>query len=217
MSNEKVLDLNFFIDTIKGMAELTEVNRDYWTELDSNIGDGDHGINLSIGFRAVTKYIDETDLTQTDIKTFLKKVGMTLLGKVGGASGPLYGSLFLKMPASLTDETSVSVSEFAQMLIDGIDGIKDRGKAVVGEKTMVDALEPGRKVLDENKENITSEVLDKLIDDMKEGSETTIPLIATKGRAMRLGERAIGHKDPGSESSWMLFNVIKENLLPKLN
>lgn len=217
MANEVTLDLNFFIDVIKDMGKLTEENRNYWTKLDSDIGDGDHGINLSIGFRAVKEYIDETDLSDTDIKDFLKKVGMTLLGKVGGASGPLYGTIFIKMASTLSEETEITSEQLAEMLINGINGVKTRGKAEVGEKTMVDALEPGMKVLEDKKSALTVEDLDELVEKMQEGAESTIPMVAKKGRAMRLGERAVGYKDPGAESSQMLFKVIADHLSKKLN
>lgn len=212
MSNDVTLDLDWFVDVINDMASTTEENRNYWTKLDSNIGDGDHGINLSIGFRAVKEYIDEADLSDTDIKAFLKKVGMTLLGKVGGASGPLYGTLFMKMANSLSDETKVTSEQLAEMLIDGINGIKTRGKAEVGDKTMVDALEAGKNILEAKKANLTVEDLNELTEKMKEGAESTIPMVAKKGRAMRLGERAIGYKDPGAESSQLLFEVIAKHL-----
>jgi len=212
MSNDVTLDLDWFVAVINDMASITEENRNYWTKLDSNIGDGDHGINLSIGFRAVKEYIDEADLSDTDIKAFLKKVGMTLLGKVGGASGPLYGTLFMKMANPLSDETEVTSEQLAEMLIDGINGIKTRGKAEVGDKTMVDALEAGKNILEAKKANLTVEDLDGLVEKMQEGAESTIPMVAKKGRAMRLGERAIGYKDPGAESSRRLFEVIAEHL-----
>jgi len=217
MANEVTLNTRFFIDVIEDMGNLTEENRNYWTKLDSDIGDGDHGINLSIGFRAVKEYINETDLSDIDIKSFLKKVGMTLLGKVGGASGPLYGTIFIKMASTLSDEKEITSEQLAEMLINGINGVKTRGKAEVGDKTMIDALDPGMKVLEERKSALTKEDLNELVEKMREGAESTIPMVAKKGRAMRLGERAVGYKDPGAESSYMLFKVIADHLSKKLN
>ncbi|MDN6127983.1 MAG: dihydroxyacetone kinase subunit L [Tetragenococcus halophilus] len=217
MANEVMLNTNFFVDVIEDMGKLTEENRNYWTKLDSDIGDGDHGINLSIGFRAVKEYIDETDFSDMDIKSFLKKVGMTLLGKVGGASGPLYGTIFIKMASTLSDEKEITCEQLAEMLINGIDGVKTRGKAEVGDKTMVDALEPGMKVLEEKKSTLTVKDLDEFVEKMKKGAESTIPMVAKKGRAMRLGERAVGYKDHGAESSYILFKVIADHLSRKLN
>lgn len=166
MANEVTLNTRFFIDVIEDMGNLTEENRNYWTKLDSDIGDGDHGINLSIGFRAVKEYINETDLSDIDIKSFLKKVGMTLLGKVGGASGPLYGTIFIKMASTLSDEKEITSEQLAEMLINGINGVKTRGKAEVGDKTMIDALDPGMKVLEEKKSALTKEDLNELVEKM---------------------------------------------------
>lgn len=208
-----MLDRDFFKKSIVNMAQLIEKERDHLTELDSDIGDGDHGINMSIGFREVTKKLDEIDTNAEDVHTFLKKVGMSLLGKVGGASGPLYGSLFMKMGTDVAGKNEVTFDEFIGMIENGIIAIETRGKAVVGEKTMVDALRPGIDYLKAQKDDGNEvEVFGKFIDVMKEGSDKTIPLVAKKGRAMRLGERAVGHRDPGSESSWMLMNAFYEEM-----
>ncbi|MEG1502712.1 MAG: dihydroxyacetone kinase subunit DhaL [Enterococcus sp.] len=208
-----VLDKKFFADSLDKMAELTEKNRDYWTKLDSDIGDGDHGINLSIGFRAVKKDLQNNFENSEDISTLLKKSGMVLLSKVGGASGPLYGSFFIKMGKDEKGKDEVSFPEFVSMLKNGVDAIQQRGKAELGDKTMLDALQPGIDYLEEHKNDSDSiAVMEQTISIMKKGADSTIPLVAKKGRAMRLGERAIGHKDPGSESSWMLLNIFLEEM-----
>lgn len=211
--SEMVLDKQFFADSLAKMAELTEKNRDYWTKLDSDIGDGDHGINLSIGFRAVMSNLEENLDKAEDVTTLLKKSGMLLLSKVGGASGPLYGSFFIKMGKDDVGKTEVSFPEFAGMLKNGVEAVQLRGKAEIGDKTMIDALQPGIDYLEAHKNDDNSiAVMEETVTIMKQGAESTIPLIAKKGRAMRLGERAIGHKDPGSESSWMLINVFLEEM-----
>lgn len=211
------LDRDFFKKSIVNMADLIEKERDHLTKLDSDIGDGDHGINMTIGFREVTKKLDEFDENAEDINSFLKKVGMSLLGKVGGASGPLYGSLFMKMGADVTGKKEVTFNEFIGMLENGVVAVETRGKAVVGEKTMVDALRPGIDFLKaQSIDGDELEVYGQFIDVMKEGSDKTIPLVAKKGRALRLGERAIGHRDPGSESSWMLMNAFYEEMQKQL-
>lgn len=211
--SEMVLDKQFFANCLANMAKLAEENRDYWTKLDSNIGDGDHGINLSIGFRAVMANLEENLDKAEDVTTLLKKSGMLLLNKVGGASGPLYGSFFIKMGKDAAGKVEVSFSEFSDMLKNGIEAVQLRGKAEIGDKTMIDALQPGMNYLDahKNDENPIA-VMEETVAIMKQGAESTVPLIAKKGRAMRLGERAIGHKDPGSESSWMLINVFLEEM-----
>lgn len=211
--NQMILDKTFFANSLKSMAELTEENRDYWTQLDSDIGDGDHGINLSIGFRAIMEQIDGLEEQTEDIATFLKKAGMILLSKVGGASGPLYGSFFIKMGKDVAGKSELDFQEFTGMLQNGVEAIQFRGKAELEDKTMIDALLPGATYLEQHKADEDSlTVMKEAIEVMHEGAESTIPLIAKKGRAMRLGERAIGHKDPGSESSWMLMNVFYEEM-----
>lgn len=207
------LSKQYFIDSIVNVAKMIEKERNYLTKLDSDIGDGDHGINLSIGFREVTKKLEEIDEGTDDISSFLKKVGMSLLGKVGGASGPLYGSLFMKMGTNVTGKNEVTFEEFVDMIEQGVQSIETRGKAEVGDKTMIDALRPGIDFLKEqDTDGKEVEVFGQFVEVMKEGAEKTIPLVAKKGRALRLGERAMGHKDPGSESSWLIFNAFYEEL-----
>lgn len=216
MSGDLILDRDFFISSLTKMAQLSEERRDYWTSLDSDIGDGDHGINLSIGFRGIMSDLDNVVANTDDISGLLKKAGMILLSKVGGASGPLYGSFFMKMGNDVTGQTTVSFSEFLKMIENGIDAIQLRGKAELGDKTMLDAFLPGYSVLEAYQEGDNQkETFEHFINAMKQGSDNTIPLVAKKGRAMRLGERAIGHRDPGSESSWELMNVFNEELQNK--
>lgn len=213
MSENLVLDREFFINSLKEMAKLSEEKRDYWTSLDSDIGDGDHGINLSIGFRGITTELENVIANTDDINGLLKKSGMILLSKVGGASGPLYGSFFMKMGSAVAGQETVTFGEFLKMIITGIDAVQSRGKAEIADKTMIDAFLPGRAVLEAYQEGDNPyTTFDKFIEKMKEGSDSTIPLIAKKGRAMRLGERAIGHRDPGSESSWELMEVFNQEL-----
>lgn len=208
-----VLDREYFKNSIVNIADLIEKQRDHLTQLDSEIGDGDHGINMSIGFREVTKKLDEYDETADDISSYLKKVGMSLLGKVGGASGPLYGSLFMKMGTNISGKNEVTFEEFINMIEDGVESIESRGKAVVDDKTMVDALRPGIDFLKKQKiNNNEQELFKEFIEVMKNGAEKTIDMVPKKGRAARLGERAVGHKDPGAESSWMIMNAFYEEL-----
>ncbi|HFI0149295.1 TPA: dihydroxyacetone kinase subunit DhaL [Streptococcus suis] len=202
-----VLDTNYFIKAIHRIAEMIEKERDYLTSLDSAVGDGDHGINLSIGFREVLVQLDL--LEDPTIAEIFKKTGMTLLGKVGGASGPLYGSLFMKMAPADKSKKEVSVEEFVDMFSAGVDSVISRGKAVLEDKTMVDTLLPAKNYLQEHKaaENF-SQVLQDTVEIMKQRSQEIAPLIAKKGRAMRLGERAIDHLDPGAESSWRIVECF---------
>jgi len=213
MNMTVVLDKTYFKNSIINIADLIEKQRDHLTQLDSEIGDGDHGINMTIGFREVTKKLDEYDETAEDISSYLKKVGMSLLGKVGGASGPLYGSLFMKMGNDVKGKTEVTFEEFVLMIENGVQSIENRGKAVVGDKTMVDAFRPGIDFLKKQEINENEvEVFKEFVDVMKDGAEETVDMVAKKGRSARLGERAVGHKDPGAESSWMIMNAFYEEL-----
>lgn len=207
------LNKNYFKRSIENIADLIERERDHLTELDSEIGDGDHGINMSIGFRDVTKNLESIDEQTEDIETFLKKVGMSLLGKVGGASGPLYGSFFMKMGKPISGKTEVTFEEWIQMIESGVKSIEIRGKSEVGQKTMVDAFRPAIDFLKEQTiDNNEEELFEEFVEVMKNGADKTIDLIAKKGRSARLGERAVGHKDPGAESAWMIMNAFSEEL-----
>ncbi len=208
-----MLNKSYFIETFKKIADMAEKNRDHLSKLDSDIGDGDHGINLTIGFREVEKQLPLLSDSTADIAELMKKVGMILLSKVGGASGPLYGSFFMKMANHTTGKQAVTFKEFCQMYQDGVEAVQMRGKAELNDKTMIDALIPGLNVLNNYKEGDDPvKTLEICVDEMKKGSDLTIPLVAKKGRSMRLGERAIGHKDAGSESAWMIMNEFLQQL-----
>lgn len=208
-----MLNKSYFIETFKKIADMVEKNRDHLSKLDSDIGDGDHGINLTIGFREVEKQLPLLSDSTADIAELMKKVGMILLSKVGGASGPLYGSFFMKMANNTTGKQAVTFKEFCQMYQDGVEAVQMRGKAELNDKTMIDALIPGLKVLNNYKDGDDPiKTLEICVDEMKKGSDLTIPLVAKKGRSMRLGERAIGHRDAGSESAWMIMNEFLQQL-----
>ncbi len=215
MYENYVLDRAYFIQVIKDLAEMAERERDYLTGLDSSIGDADHGINLSIGFREVTKRLPEWE--NENLTVFFKKVGMTLLGKVGGASGPLYGGFFQKFGEPAENKDEVTFDEFVKMFKSGVELIETRGKAVLFDKTMVDAMRPALNAL-----TLATEAGDepliafkKAVDACTQGRDATIPLIAKKGRSVRLGERAIGHMDPGAASTTMIFEIFYDNLKKK--
>jgi dihydroxyacetone kinase, phosphoprotein-dependent, L subunit len=208
-----MLNKSYFIETFKKLAAMAEENRDHLSKLDSDIGDGDHGINLTIGFREVEKQLPQLSESVTDIAELMKKVGMILLSKVGGASGPLYGSFFMKMATHIIGKQEVTFKEFCQMYQDGVEAVQMRGKAELNDKTMLDALIPGLAILKDYQEGDDPiNTLENCVNEMKLGSDKTIPLMAKKGRALRLGERAVGHRDPGSESAWMIMNVFLQQL-----
>ena len=175
-------------------------NKDYLTDLDRSIGDADHGVNMAKGF-GFTKEALEADFD--DYKTLFNKVATTLLSKVGGASGPLYGSFFMKFAASLKDVDELTREKSNQAFTAGVEGVKQRGKAEVGDKTMVDVLEPVAEALNAGKS------FDEIVQIAEESMEKTKDIKAKKGRASYVGERSIGHIDPGAASSYIL---IKETL-----
>ena len=175
-------------------------NKDYLTDLDRSIGDADHGVNMAKGF-GFTKEALEADFD--DYKTLFNKVATTLLSKVGGASGPLYGSFFMKFAASVKDVEELTRDELNKAFTAGVDGVKQRGKAEVGDKTMVDVLEPVAEALNAGKS------FDEVIKIAEESMEKTKDIKAKKGRASYVGDRSIGHIDPGAASSYIL---VKETL-----
>ncbi|TXK87569.1 dihydroxyacetone kinase subunit DhaL [Geobacillus sp. AYS3] len=180
--------------------------KQYLTELDQAIGDGDHGLNMARGFQEVVEKISSTNYE--DLGSLFKDVSMTLIAKVGGASGPLYGTAFLKMSLALAGKKEADDKELIAALEAELDGIKARGKASVGEKTMVDVWEPVIELLREKGSMRAKEAA--LL--AKEKMEHTKELEAKKGRAAYLGKRSIGHIDPGSASSYLLFAALAEVL-----
>ena len=195
---------------VEGMAKKIEAEKEYLTELDNEIGDGDHGINLARGFEAVEKKLPS--LAGGDIGVLLKGVGMQLVATVGGASGPLYGTAFMKAGMACKGLTEIDGPAFVKAMEAAVDGIKMRGKATEGEKTMLDALCPALKVL---QDDVTAgkslkEALQDAAQAAEKGVEYTKTIIATKGRASYLGERSLGHQDPGATSSLYLLQVLAE-------
>ena len=195
---------------IEGMAKKIEAEKDYLTQLDNEIGDGDQGINLARGFEAVEKKLPS--LAGGDIGALLKGVGMQLVSTVGGASGPLYGTAFMKAGMACKGLTELDGPAFIKAMEAAVDGIKMRGKATEGEKTMLDALCPALKVMQD--EVAAGKSLKEALQDAaaaaEKGVEYTKTIIATKGRASYLGERSLGHQDPGATSSLYLLQVLAE-------
>lgn len=204
------LDTKQMAAIIEGMAKKIEAEKDYLTQLDNEIGDGDHGINLARGFEAVEKKLPS--LAGGDIGALLKGVGMQLVSTVGGASGPLYGTAFMKAGMACKGLIELDGPAFVKAMEAAVDGIKMRGKATEGEKTMLDALCPALKVMQD--EVAAGKSLKEALQDAaaaaEKGVEYTKTIIATKGRASYLGERSLGHQDPGATSSLYLLQVLAE-------
>jgi dihydroxyacetone kinase-like protein len=203
------------LEWIKTYAHVLAQNRDTLTQLDSAIGDADHGANMDRGFQAVMSKM--ADMSGQDIGSVFKTVGMTLLSTVGGAAGPLYGTLFLQLGSVTTGKMELSLEEMAAGLEAGVGGVQKRGKAEPGDKTMIDALAPALDVLKSAaaEGRSISEAFKASAEAAKSGMEATIPLVARKGRASYLGERSAGHQDPGATSSYLLIqsaaDVLKDN------
>jgi phosphoenolpyruvate---glycerone phosphotransferase subunit DhaL len=184
------------------VAQRVIASADELTDLDRAIGDGDHGINMRRGFEAVLATADE--LSARNLGESLKGVGTTLVMKVGGASGPLYGTLFMSLGKSLTDE--VTREQAADAFAAAIDAVKARGKSDVGQKTMLDVLFPVLGVLREGGAGMAA----RLKATAWAAAEKTIPMRAIRGRASFLGERSIGHMDPGARSSALIVDAVAD-------
>jgi len=191
-------------------ADHVAQQKDFLTQLDAAIGDADHGANMHRGFQAVLKKFPE--MQDKDLGTIFKTVAMTLISTVGGASGALYGTFFLQASTVATGKTEVSPLEFVGILEKGLAGIVLRGKAAIGDKTMIDALQPAIKALRQDLENGSSlpEAMAKALEAAQNGAKSTIPLVAKKGRASYLGERSANHQDPGATSTALLFQALAE-------
>jgi len=192
---------------IKAAALLITENAHMLTELDTAIGDGDHGENMMRGFKAIEKKL-ETGAPPADLAGLFKLVGMTLLSSVGGAAGPLYGGFFLAVSKACAGKKNLNKTELGQALAEGLADIQRRGKAVLGDKTMVDALAPALQAFRTFPDGDLAGALKAAAEQARRSAEATVPLQARKGRASYLGERSIGHQDPGATSSWLLLQAL---------
>jgi phosphoenolpyruvate---glycerone phosphotransferase subunit DhaL len=194
-------------------AGIVAEQKQYLTRLDAAIGDGDHGINMDRGFQTVV--VKLAPVRDKDAGTLLKTTGMALVGSVGGAGGPLYGTFFLRAGTALDGKSEVSDKELVSALEAGLKGVVERGKANRNDKTMVDALAPAieraRQYVDEGAP--LEEALAAAADAAEEGMKATIPLKALKGRASYLGDRSIGHQDPGATSSYLMLRALSDSLV----
>jgi phosphoenolpyruvate---glycerone phosphotransferase subunit DhaL len=197
---------------LEGVAARLKQQRAYLTELDSPIGDADHGINMDRGFSAVVAKLPT--VADKDIGTILKTTGMTLVSTVGGASGPLYGTAFMRAGMALADRHELNDDDLVAALEAALEGIQTRGKAQRGEKTMIDAIGPAVDALkDARARNVDLVTAVREATAAAEGGmKDTIPMLATKGRASYLGERSIGHQDPGATSAYLMATVLLETV-----
>ena len=201
---------------LREFARLVEDQRDHLTDLDAAIGDADHGANMHRGMQAVLAALDQS--AGMEPAPLLKKVGMTLVSKVGGASGPLYGTLFLRMAAA-TGDGELAAADFAVALRAGLVGVQERGKAAPGDKTMLDALHPACDAFEASLARGSLAGRSELADGLaaaaagaREGRDATTAMLARKGRASYLGERSVGHQDPGATSTALLLEAAESAL-----
>lgn len=196
-------------DALDAVAAATIAQKDYLTDLDRQIADGDHGINMTRGFQAAMDAVEEMDDT-TKPGPVLETIGKAFIHNVGGAAGPLYGTGFIKATAVCDENTKLNVASFEKLLGAAIAGIEKRGHAKKGDKTMLDALIPIHACfLPENAEGKTLfEVLQDASHAAKEGVDYTKTIAARRGRASLVGERSIGHEDPGAVSSMLMYRAL---------
>lgn len=189
-----------------------EQNKDYLTELDAAIGDADHGINMDRGFKKVMSQLPT--VADKDIGSILKTVSMTLISSVGGASGPLYGTFFLKASTAVALKQELTEEDMGGILKAGLDGVLGRGKAQLGDKTMVDVLSPAVAAFEEAiaEDREMQQAMQQAVVAAEQGMKNTIPMLAKKGRASYLGERSVGHQDPGATSCYLLLKSLLDSL-----
>lgn len=196
---------------IRAFRDAVQQHKDELTRLDSEIGDADHGSNMARGLEAVVAKLDPAPSSPTDL---FKTVGMTLVSTVGGASGPLYGTLFLRMGPALADADPVDAAALGAALRAGVEGVIARGKAEVGDKTMIDALSPALDAWDAAAVGgaTPADAARAAAEAAARGRDATEPLVARKGRASYLGERSAGHLDPGAASATLLLEALRDAL-----
>ncbi|AYY14981.1 dihydroxyacetone kinase subunit L [Actinobacteria bacterium YIM 96077] len=210
MSN--AITLSALTAWVREFGALIDTHKDELTQLDSAIGDADHGINMDRGMAAVLAALDGEEFPSN--AALFKKIGMTLVSSVGGASGPLYGTFFLRFGAACGDAAEVDPEGFAKAMRAGLDGVVARGKAEAGDKTMYDALAPAVDALDDAIASGSElrAALRAAAGAAESGRDATTPMLARKGRASYLGERSVGHQDPGATSAALLMRAAASAL-----
>ena len=196
-------------DWLKRFAEVVAEHRVELVQLDTAIGDGDHGTNMDRGMKKALEKLEAQE--GADIGALLKTVAMALISSVGGAAGPLYGTLFLQMGTTTAGKEELDLAGWTAAVEAGIKGVQSRGKAEPGDKTMIDALLPALEAL-RSSDGDAAAALAKAADAAEEGMKATIPMEAKKGRASYLGPRSVGHQDPGATSSYLLMRAAAETL-----
>ena len=198
-------------DVVLSLISAINENKAWLSEIDGAIGDGDHGVNMAKGFNMAKEKVDDTGETLSEQ---LKSLGMTLVSNIGGAMGPIYGTFFMRMAKPIEGKYEIDENDFKSMLESALEGVKKRGQAEVGDKTLVDTLEPATKAFAESVEKGLSfkEALDKMVETAKKGMESTKDLVAKKGRSSRLGDRSKGTIDAGAASCYIILKTLAESI-----
>ncbi|WP_199635751.1 dihydroxyacetone kinase subunit DhaL [Serratia sp. PAMC26656] len=198
------------VDWLMRCGEVFTQQRDFLTRLDTEIGDADHGLNMNRGFNKVVEKLPS--VADKDIGFILKNTGMTLLSSVGGASGPLFGTFFIRAAQAANAKQSLDLAELHQLMQEGVEGVVMRGKAEPGDKTMCDVWWPVVESLGQSAQQQLSvaEALQRASERAEQAVEGTIIMQARKGRASYLGERSIGHQDPGATSVMLMIKTLAE-------
>ncbi len=213
-TEDRVISAKQIAEWIRAVAAVLEENRQFLTDLDAPIGDSDHGINMDRGFKKVMSQLPTVE--DKDAGTILRTVGTVLVGTVGGAGGPLYGTFFMDAGKAAAGKMELSDEDLARLLEAGLAGVVRIGRANLGDKTMVDALHPAVQALKAAVANGagTAEAFRAMVEAASQGMTGTIPLQAKKGRASYLGERSIGHQDPGATSSYLVLEALAGIVAP---
>ncbi|RKX96010.1 MAG: dihydroxyacetone kinase subunit L [Spirochaetes bacterium] len=198
-------------DVVLSLISAINENKAWLSEIDGAIGDGDHGVNMAKGFNMAKEKVDDAGETLSEQ---LKSLGMILVSNIGGAMGPIYGTFFMRMAKPIEGKYEIDENDFKSMLESALEGVKKRGQAEVGDKTLVDTLEPATKAFAESVEKGLSfkEALDKMVETAKKGMESTKDLVAKKGRSSRLGDRSKGTIDAGAASCYIILKTLAESI-----
>lgn len=196
------------VQWLQAAAAVLEENKTYLTDLDAAIGDADHGINMDRGFKKVMSQLP--GVADKDIGNILKATGMALISSVGGAGGPLYGTFFMRAGMAVDARYELTDEDLASLFQSAVEGVVQRGKAQLGDKTMVDVLSPAKDAFRQAIEQGagTLDALQRTVAVAEQSMKDTIPMLAKKGRASYLGERSVGHQDPGATSSYLLLKAL---------
>lgn len=206
-----------FIEYFKSVTEMIEKEKDYLCELDRKLGDGDHGVTMSIGWQAVNQKLNNELANESDCGKLSSTIGMTFLNAVGSSVGPLYATGFLRGGKVAAQKSELTDRDLEDYWIAFINGVKERGQAKVGDKTMIDTLEPALVVLQANAGGNRSfaEVFSEAVIEAEKGMNSTTDLISKIGRSSRLGERSLGVQDPGATSAYLILAVFLDFIKTK--